>query len=164
MPKKNKPKTTVNVDAVKRESKRMAKSMVKEQAPGDMGTVISPGTMKRQSPLEQEMGSAKYKQMIHDHNDKNKHILDRLPFTFPKKRPVRSHRSDVLVTCVECGYESYGSEHTYMKICPECKQSTKVINPEAEARGEDRDFVPGMFATASDILQMKEDLKKKKGQ
>ena len=165
MPKKNKrPTTTVNPDAVRREAKKMAKSMAKEQAPGSMGTIIEPGTMKRESPLEQEMGSAKYKQMIHDHNDKNKHILDRLPFTFPKKRIVRSHRSDVLIECSECGYQSYGSEYTYMKTCPECKKSTKVINPEAEARGEDRDFTPGFLATASDILRMKEERDKKKDQ
>jgi hypothetical protein len=44
-----------------------------------------------------------------------------------------------------------------MKVCEGCKTSTKVINPEAEKRGEDRDFTPGMFATASDILRMKEE-------
>jgi len=102
--------------------------------------------------------------MIHDHNDKNKHILDHLPCTFPKKSVIRSNRSDVLVECVECGYESYGSEYTYMKLCPGCAKSCKVINPEAEKRGEDRDFTPGMFATASDILRMKEERDKKKGQ
>jgi hypothetical protein len=164
MAKNKKPTTTVNVEAVKRESKRMAKSMAKEQAPGDMGTIIEPGTMKRQSPLEQEMGSRKYKDMIHDHNDKNKHILDRLPFTFPKKRIVRSHRSDVLIECVDCGHQSFGSEYTYMKICGGCGQSTKVINPEAERRGEDRDFSPGMFATATDILRLREEQEKKKDQ
>jgi len=164
MAKNKRPKTTVNVDAVRRESKRLAKSMAKEQAPGDMGTVISPGTVKRQSPLEQEMGSSKYKKMIHDHNDKNKHILDRLPFTFPKKRIVRSNRTDVLVECVKCRHESYGSEYTYMKFCVVCKKSTKVINPEAEKRGEDRDFAPGIFATASDVLKMREEREKKKGQ
>ncbi len=164
MPKNNKRKTTVNVEAVKRETQRLAKSMAKEQAPGDMGTVISPGTIKRESKLEQEMGSSKYKQMIHDHNDKNKHILDRLPFTFPRKRIVRSNRSDVLIECVDCGYQSYGSEYTYMKLCPGCAKSTKVINPEAEKRGEDRDFTPGIFATASDILKMREERDQKKGQ
>ncbi len=164
MPKKNKRKTSVNVDAVKRESKRLAKGMAKERAPGDMGTIIEPGTLKRESPLEQEMGSSKYKQMIHGHNDKNKHILDRLPFTFPKKRVVRSNRSDVLVECIDCGYESYGSEYTYLKLCPGCGKSTKVINPEAEKRGEDRDFAPGMFATSTDILRMREEREKKKDQ
>jgi len=156
MAKQRKPKTTVNPDAVKREVKKIAKGMAKEQAPGDMGTIIDPGTVKRESPLEQKMGSRKYKDMIHDHNEKNAHILDRLPFTFPKKSVVRSHRSNILVECVECGYESYGSEHTYMKVCGGCHKTTKVINPEADARGEDRDFTPGMFATASDILEMKE--------
>ncbi len=164
MAKNKRPTTTVNVDAVKRESKRMAKRMAQEQAPGDMGTIISPGTVKRESPLEQTMGTKNYKQMIHDHNDKNKHILDRLPFTFPRKRVVRSHRSDVVVECVGCGYQSYGSEFTYMKICPDCKKSTKVINPEAEKRGEDRDFTPGFLASANDILRMRKDREKKKGQ
>jgi len=164
MAKNKRPKTTVNVDAVKKDVQKLAKESVK-QNPTDH-VELAPGSVRRQSPLEQEMGSAKYKQMIHDHNDKNKHILDRLPFTFPKKKVVRSHRSDVLVECVECGYESYGSEYTYMKVCEGCKKSTKVINPEAEIRGEDRDFVPGMFATSSDILRMKEEREKskKKGQ
>jgi len=164
MPKKNRPKKTVNVDAVKKEVNKMAKEIAKS-APNEHGHVeLDSGMSKRQSPLEQEMGSRKYREMIHDHNDKNKHILDRLPFTFPKKSVVRSNRSDILVECVECGYESYGSEYTYMKLCPGCAKSTKVINPEAEKRGEDRDFVPGMFATASDILRMKEERDKKKGQ
>lgn len=157
MPKKNKntPKTTLNVDQIKRDSKKVGEQIAKSN-PELFGAEVDAGTSKRQSPLEQEMGSAKYKNMIHEHNDKNKHILDRLPFTFPKKSVVRSHRSDVLVECEECGYESYGSEHTYMKVCGGCKKSTKVINPEAEKRGEDRDFKPGIFATASDILEMRE--------
>ena len=167
-PKKKAPKTSVNVDAVRREASKLSKEAEsKSSLPGPLAnshSELSPGTSTRQSPLEQEMGSKKYKDMIHDHNDKNKHILDRLPFTFPKKSVVRSNRSNVLIECVECGYESFGSEYTYMKDCPTCKKSTKVINPEAEARGEDRDFTPGMFATASDILRMKEERKKKKGQ
>lgn len=161
MPKKKAPKTSVNVDAVRKEVSKMVKdaeSGSSSSLPGDLARThseVAPGTMRRESPLEQEMGS-KYKQMIHDHNDSKKHILDRLPFTFPKKSVVRSSRSDVLIECVECGYQSYGSEYTYMKTCPTCKKSTKVINPCAEERGEDRDFTPGMFATASDILEMKE--------
>lgn len=162
MAKNKRPKTTVNVEAIKKDVAKLAKDSI-QQNPTNHAE-LAPGSVKRQSPLEQEMGSAKYKQMIHDHNDKNKHILDRLPFTFPKKRVVRSHLSNVLVECVECGYESYGSEYTYMKLCPGCAKSTKVINPEAEKRGEDRDFIPGMFATASDILRMKEERDKKKGQ
>ena len=157
MPKKNKNalRTTLNVDQIKRDSKKVGEQIAKSN-PELYGKELDSGTSKRQSPLEQEMGSRKYKDMIHGHNDKNKHILDRLPFTFPKKSVVRSHRSDVLVECVECGYESYGSEHTYMKTCPDCKKFTKVINPEAERRGEDREFTPGIFATASDILEMRE--------
>ncbi len=161
MAKNKRPKTTVNVDAVKREVKKIGKDIAKsEDTP--MGREIAPGTVKRQSPLEQEMGSKKYKDMIHDHNDKNKHILDRLPFTFPKKRIVRSSQN-VVVECVECGHQHVGSEYTYGMTCPECKQYRRVINPEAEKRGEDPDFTPGMFATASDILRMKEERDKKKG-
>lgn len=153
--KKNTPKTTLNVDAIKRDSKKVGAQIAKSN-PEMFGKELDSGTSRRESALEQEMGSAKYKNMIHEHNDKNKHILDRLPFTFPKKSVVRSHRSDILIECEECGYESYGSEHTYMKTCGGCKKSTKVINPEAERRGEDRDFKPGIFATASDILEMRE--------
>lgn len=166
--KKNSPKTTVNVDAVKREVSKMGKQIAQtEDTP--MGRELAPGSVRRESPLEQEMGTTKYREMIHEHNDKNKHILDRLPFTFPRKSVVRSNRSDVLIECVECGYQSYGSEYTYMKTCPDCKKSTKVINPEAEARGEDRDFTPGFLATSSDILRMREERRKaeedkKKGQ
>jgi hypothetical protein len=153
--KKNTPKTTVNVDAIKRDSKKVG-AQIAAANPELYGGESPAGTSGRQSPREQEMGSRKYKEMIHNHNDKNKHILDRLPFTFPKKSVVRSHRSDILISCEECGYESYGSEHTYMKVCGGCQKSTKVINPEADRRGEDRDFRPGIFATASDILEMRE--------
>ncbi len=162
MPKKsNKPKTSINVDAIKRDSKKVGAQIAKSN-PEMFGKELDPGTSVRQSALEQEMGSSKYKNMIHDHNDNNKHILDRMPFTFPKKRVVRSHRSNVLVECEECGYQSYGSEHTYMKKCDQCKRSTKVINPEAELRGVDRDFSPGFLASASDILRMREERKNKK--
>ncbi len=153
--KKNTPKTTVNVEAIKRDAKKVG-AEIRKANPELYGGEVVAGTSRRQSPLEQEMGSSKYKDMIHSHNDKNKHILDRLPFTFPKKSVVRSHRRDILIECAECGYESYGSEHTYMKVCGGCNKSTKVINPEAEKRGEDRDFSPGIFATASDILEMRE--------
>jgi len=169
MPKKNKskPKTSVNVDAVRREASKMSKeaeNKASSSLPGDLSRThseLAPGSVQRQSPLEQEMGSKNYKDMIHDHNDKNKHILDRLPFTFPKKSVVRSHRSDVPLECAECGYESYGSEYTCGKVCGGCKKVTKVINPEAIKRG-DRDFTPGMFATATDILRMKEEREQEK--
>ena len=161
MPKKrNKSKTSINVDAIKRDAKKVGEQISKAN-PELFGREGDAGATRRESPLEQEMGS-KYRDMIHDHNDKNKHILDRLPFTFPKKRIVRSHRSDILVECVTCGYASYGSEYTFMKMCGGCKKSTKVINTEAEKRGEDRDFTPGMFATASDILAMREARRKQK--
>ena len=158
--KKSKPRTTINVDAIKRDSKLVGEQIAKAN-PELFGGESPSGMSHRESPLEQEMGS-KYKDMIHKHNDQNSHILDRLPFTFPKKRIVRSHRSNVLVECVDCGHQSYGSEHTYMKICGGCGKSTKVINPEAEARGEDRDFTPGPFASASDILRMREESRNQK--
>jgi hypothetical protein len=159
--KNNKPRTSLNIDAIKRDSKKIGAQIAKSN-PETFGKELDSGTSRRESSLEQEMGSSKYKNMIHDHNDNNKHILDRLPFTFPKKRIVRSHRSNVLVECEECGYQSYGSEYTYMKKCEQCGKSTKVINPEAVARGEDRDFTPGFLASASDILNMREKREKQK--
>ncbi len=158
MAKTKRPRTTVNVAAVKKEAQKLAKEIARS-TPTDH-VELAPGTVRRESPLEQEMGSTRYKDMIHSHNDKNKHILDRLPFTFPKKRIIRANRSDVLIECVDCGYQSYGSEYTYTKLCPGCAKSCKVINPEAEKRGEDRDFTPGMFATATDILRMREERSK----
>ena len=159
MPKKNRPKKTVNVDAVKKEVNKMAKEIAKS-APNEHGHVeLDPGTSKRQSPLEQDMGSRKYREMIHDHNDKNKHILDRLPFTFPKKKMIRSSQT-VVVECVECGYQHVGNEHTYGITCPDCKAYRRVKNPEAESRGqappENDDERVGMFGTASDLLELRE--------
>ena len=162
MAKSKKIKTTVNVDAVRKEAKKLAKQVVNQEAPNRTHAELAPGSVNRQSPLEQEMGSKKYKEMIHNHNDKNKHILDRLPFTFPRKKIVRSHRSDVVVECVNCGHQSYGSEYTCVKECPGCKKVAKVFNPEAGKRGEDIDFVPGFLATSSDILKMKEEQSEKK--
>jgi hypothetical protein len=160
MPKKTKPRTTVNVDAVKKDVNKLAKDAARNAPPTQSHAELPPGSVQRQSPLEQELGTSKYHQMIHDHNEKNKHILDRLPFTFPKKRVVRSHL-DIVIECVGCGHQSIGSEHTYGFSCPECKQYRRVKNPEAEKRGEDSDFKPGIFATASDILRMREERDKK---
>ncbi len=162
MAKNKKAKTTVNVDAVRKEAKKLAKQVASAEAPNRTHAELAPGSVSRQSPLEQEMGSKKYKEMIHDHNDKNKHILDRLPFTFPRKKIVRSHRSDVPLECVNCGHQSYGSEYTCVKDCPGCKKVAKVFNPEAEKRGEDQNFVPGFLATTSDILEMREKRSEKK--
>lgn len=154
MSKPRKIKTTVNPDAVKREVSKIAKGMSQEQAPGELGSVIDPGTVRRESPLEQNMGTGKYHDMIHAHNDKHKHILDKLPFTFPKKSIVRSHRN-ILIECVECGFQKYGTEHTYGITCPQCQTFRRVHNPESEARGasapEEDDNV-GIFGTASDLL------------
>ena len=157
MPKKKSPKTTVNVEAVKRDVAKMGKQIAKsEQSP--MGRELAPGSVRRESTLEQDMGSANYKQMIHDHNDKNKHILDRLPFTFPRKKIVRSHMN-VVVECMECGYQHVGSEHTYGMTCPECKIYQRVRNPEAESRGEsspEEEEKVGIFGTASDLLELRD--------
>ncbi len=130
---KKKAKNTVNVDAIKRESKRLAKEIVANQTHSESHGDLDPGVVKRESALEQEMGS-KYKDMIHDHNDKNKHILDRLPFTFPKKRKIRSH-TNVLLECPNCQKPHWGSELTYGIICGGCKKYVNVINPIAIANG-----------------------------
>jgi len=159
---KGRSKNSVNVDAVKRDVKKLAKEMSKNSSDAQGNIELSPGSVRRESPLEQKMGTKKYHEMIHDHNDKNKHILDRLPFTFPRKSVVRSHRNDIVVTCVECGYEKYGTEFTIGITCPKCNTYREVTNPEAEKRGEDRDFKPGFLATASDILRMREKRAKKK--
>ena len=132
MSKKNRPKTTVNVDAVKKDIKKVAKNITKS-SPTDH-VELAPGSVRRESPLEQQMGSRKYREMIHAHNSKNKHILDRLPFTFPKKRKIRSHL-DVALECPECGAYLSGSEQTYMVVCSSCKQVVKPYNHEAERLG-----------------------------
>ncbi len=161
MAKPKKRKTTVNPEAVKREVKKLAKSMAKNTPDAQGNIELDAGTVRRESSTEQDMGTSKYHNMIHDHNSKNKHILDRLPFTFPKKRKIRSHLS-VLVECVECGHEHYGSENTIGFVCPVCKAYRKVRNPEAEARGQDSDITVGIFGTATDKLRLLEERDKKK--
>ena len=166
-PKKNKPKTTVNVDAVKREVKKLRKSPGSPKgnfSPVPEGFGESPpGVIKRESPLEQDMGPSPYRQMIHDHNQKNKHILDRLPFQFPKKKKIRSHL-DITVLCSQCNYEQLGSENTVGFVCPKCKEYVSAKNPEAEARGYNPDLKVGFRGTATDKLALKEDLGKKNNQ
>lgn len=161
----NKSKPTVNVDAVKKEVSKMVKEVqTNPSTPGPLSKThaeVAPGSVRRQSPLEQEMGSKKYREMIHNHNSKNKHILDRLPFTFPKKKIVRSHLS-VVIECSECGYEKMGSENTIGFICPGCKKFVNAINPEAELRGYDPELVVGFKGSLSDKLDLKEELSKKK--
>jgi len=162
---KNKSTRTVNVDAVKKDVAKLVKeNQSNPSTPGPLSkshAELAPGSVQRQSPLEQEMGSRKYKDMIHDHNDKNKHILDRLPFTFPKKKVVRSHLT-VVIECAECGLETIGSENTVGFTCSVCKKYVQAINPEAEVRGYDPDLVVGFRGTASDRLNMKEELERKK--
>lgn len=155
---KGKGKGSVNVDAVRREVKKM----VQDHDPTPQNPK-APSSIMRQSPLEQEMGSTKYKQMIHDHNEKNSHILDRLPFTFPAKKKIRSHLN-VLLECPDCGAEKWGSEHTVGFICESCKKYVSAKNPEAESRGYDPDLKVGIFGTASDKLRLREERDKKKGQ
>jgi len=167
MAKKKKSTTTVNVDAVKREVSKMAKEAQNNPAaPGPLSkshAELAPGSVQRQSPLEQEMGTRNYHDMIHDHNSKNKHILDRLPFTFPKKRVVRSHLH-VMIECSECGYEKVGSENTVGFVCPSCKKYVAAVNPEAELRGYDPDLIVGFKGTTTDRLNMKEELEQKRRQ
>jgi len=162
---KNKSTRTVNVDAVKKGVAKLVKeSQSSPSAPSPLSkshAELAPGSVQRQSPLEQEMGTRKYKDMIHDHNDKNKHILDRLPFTFPKKKMVRSHLT-VVIECAECGLETTGSENTVGFTCSTCKKYVQAINPEAEIRGYDPELVVGFRGTASDRLNMKEELERKK--
>ena len=162
---KNKSTRTVNVDAVKKDVAKLVKeSQSRPSTPSPLSkshAELAPGSVQRQSPLEQEMGSRKYKDMIHDHNSKNKHILDRLPFTFPKKKVVRSHLT-VAIQCAECGLETTGSENTVGFTCPNCKKYVSAINPEAVTRGYDPDLVVGFMGTASDRLRMKEELERKK--
>ncbi len=157
MPKRKSPKTTVNVEAVKRDVAKMGKQLAKnEQTP--MGRELDPGSTRRESPLEQEMGSSKYRDMIHDHNSKHKNVLDSLPFTFPRKSIVRSHLR-VSVECVECGYQHTGSEHTYGMVCPECKTYRRVKNPRAVDKGEvssEKEEVVGIFGSASDLLELRD--------
>jgi len=167
MPKKKKSTTTVNVDAVKREVSKMAKEAQNNPStPGPLSKThseLEPGAVQRQSPLEQEMGTSKYHDMIHDHNSKNKHILDRLPFTFPKKKVVRSHLH-VVIECSECGYEKIGSENTVGFICSKCNKYVIAVNPEAERRGYDSNLIVGFKGTTTDRLNKKEELDQKRRQ
>jgi hypothetical protein len=144
MAKNKRPKTTVNVNAVKKDIKKMAKQIAKSEPTQHTHAELAPGTVQRQSALEQDMGTAKYRQMIHDHNSKNKHILDRLPVTFPRKKKLRSNINTMLI-CPECNAYILGSEQTYMAICSSCKKLVKPHNPEAEARGYHSDKRVGMF-------------------
>lgn len=166
MAKKNKTsKKTVNVEAVKKEVSKLIKDS--QNSPSASGPLsqshaeLPAGAVRRESPLEQEMGTNKYRDMIHDHNDKNKHILDKLPFTFPKKKIVRSHLN-ILLECPNCGDEKWGTENTVGFVCSSCKKYVSAKNPEAEARGYDPDLVVGFRGTAKDRLDLKEKLKKKK--
>lgn len=155
MPKKSKKSTgSTNIDAIKRDASKLGKQLSKDN-PAAFGQELPPGSIHRESPLEQELGSTKYREMIHQHNKKNEHILDRLPFTFPKKKLVRSHLN-VSVECVECGYQTVGNENTVGITCPQCKDYCRVTNPEREKRyGEEEDKV-GIFGTASDLLELRE--------
>lgn len=156
-----KKKGSVNVDAVRREAKKLAGG-TKTTEPNPFAE-LAPGSVTRQSPLEQQMGTNKYREMIHDHNEKNKHVLDRLPFQFPKKKMVRSHL-DVYLECPECGQGIWGTENTVGVVCSGCNKFVKPRNLEAESRGYDPDLVIGVHGTASDKLREKERRNKKKGQ
>jgi len=162
---KNSPKTSINVEAVKKEVQKLknAHSPVPEKAGFSSGGFgeAAPGSIKRQSPLEQEMGTQKYRQMIHDHNKKNEHILDRLPFTFPKKKTVRSHL-DVLLECPDCHAPFVGTEYTVGFVCYSCKNYVSPRNLEAESRGYNPDLCVGLESTAVERLQKKQELARKR--
>lgn len=166
MPKKPaKSKTTVNVEAIKREAKKMAKQAEsaiqgRKFSDGPRGEV-APGSVQRQSPLEQEIGTAKYRQMIHEHNAKNKHALEKLPFQFMKKRVVRSHL-DILLVCPNCAAEKWGTENTIGFICSDCHKFVKPVNLEAESRGYNPDINVGFRGTATDKLRLKDEADRKK--
>ncbi len=166
MAKKNKTsKKTVNVAAVKKEvAKLVREAQNNSSMPGPLSqshAELPAGAVPRESPLEQEIGTNKYRGMIHDHNEKNKHVLDRLPFTFPKKKIVRSHLN-ISLECPKCGAESWGSENTVGFVCNSCKKYVNAKNPEAEARGYNPELVVGFRGTIGDRLDLKEELKKKK--
>ena len=76
---------------------------------------------------------------------------------------VRSHL-DVVISCSECGLEKIGSENTVGFTCPNCKKYVSAVNPEAEMRGFNPDLVVGFRGTASDKLNKKEELERKKRQ
>lgn len=163
MGKPGKKKGSVNVAAVRREAKKLADAARAKSTEPNPFAELAPGAVKRQSPLEQEMGTDKYRQMIHEHNDKNKHVLDRLPFQFPKKKMVRSHL-DVLLECPECNNFIWGTENTVGVICRCCNQFVTPRNIEAESRGYNPDLVIGAHGTATDKLREKARLARKKGQ
>jgi ribosomal protein S27AE len=157
--KTSKSKTTVNVDAVRREARKMAKEAESKSSikgpGGNEYAELAPGSVNRQSPLEKEMGTGKYRDMIHEHNDKNKHILDRLPFQFPKKKAIRSHLN-IALECPECQETIWGSEHTVGVICGKCHKYVAPKNPEAEARGYDPDTKVGFRGTATDLINLRD--------
>jgi hypothetical protein len=157
---KKKATTTVNIAAVQKDIKKMAKDIANDTAPAHNHGELSPGTVRRESPLEQSMGPGKYRDMIHGHNSKNKHVLDRLPFTFPRKKMIRSHLN-VLIRCPECDYASVGTEYTVGFTCPQCKKYVSTKNAEAEARGYDPELKVGFRGTASDKLRLEEKRDKK---
>lgn len=166
MSRKQAPKKTVNVAAVKREVAKMKKEhSSKPSGSGNFSSggfgEVAPGSVNRQSPLEQEMGTRKYREMIHSHNEKNKVALEKLPFTFPKKRIVRSHL-DVPLECPECGEPFVGSENTVGFICKSCKKYVSIRNVEAERRGYDPALRVGIKGTAVERLGKKEELAKKR--
>ena len=79
--------------------------------------------MVRNSALEQEIGSKKYREMIH----KSSKEADKknLPFTFlPKRKLKGGHR--VVYECPECGNDMGGSNYTYMIVCSKCNKLVRV--------------------------------------
>ena len=157
MSKKTNTAGSVNVDAIKRDVKKMVGQYDPKPTTHRVGDKtfgeLSPGTSTRQSTLEQDMGTSKYREMIHNHNNKNRDFLDKLPFTFPKKSKVSSHLN-VMVFCVECGEANLGSENTFGAICTGCKKYNRMENP--EKTNHNLKSTPGFLATADDILKARE--------
>ena len=139
------PRTTVNVAAVKREVTRMAKETVQATPLSQSMAELPAGAVQRQSPLEQEMVTAKYRGMIHDHNTKKEHILDKLPFTFPKKSKIKT-KVNTPILCPECKETCFIGNFTLSIICGRCG---KLFSANEGA------FKPnvGAFNRAADLLK-----------
>lgn len=147
---KKKAAGSVNVDAVARDVKKMVEAY--DPTPQKF---TPPPSVKRESPLEQQLGTEKYRHMIHDHNEKNKSFHERLPFTFPKKKAIRSNQNLPLV-CENCEEINWGTEFTVGVICVGCKKYSKVKNLDAEFLGYNPDTCVGFQGTASDLINKKD--------
>jgi predicted RNA-binding Zn-ribbon protein involved in translation (DUF1610 family) len=78
---------------------------------------------KRESPVEMEKGSNKYKDMIH----KNSKAYDRgnPTFTFPPKSKIKCS-SNKAFECPECGAVMVGTKYSVMIVCSDCKKLVRI--------------------------------------